>query len=504
MQGGVYVPPTDKVPPNPYLAHRPDRDVTATSGKRLTLVNPAYMTRQVHELAKEQYGTRGRITSFNPIRPENAPDAWEAKALRAFETGVKEVVSVEVMGEETYLRLMRPLRTEASCLKCHAAQGYKEGDIRGGISVSVPFAAYAAATREQRLTLTLAHLLIGCLGLVGLWTGFARMRRYTEALKESEEQLRTLITATPDIICFKDGMGRWLEANDADLELFSLTDVDYRGKTGSELAEFTDPIYRQAFLACETTDEKAWQARSISRSEEVIPKPDGTVTVYDVIKVPLFEADETRKGLIVLGRDITERKQLEETLQKTLRFQNIIMHIATEFINVPLEHFDEYIDKSLAAVSAFLQVDRAYVFQYDFHKGIMVNTHEWCAEGISPEIDNLQAVPIDLFPEWINTHRHGGSIHISSVSELPGGNLKDILQAQNIQSLITFPLMIEGDCLGFVGFDAVREQKKWTEDEISILKVLAELYTNVEKFKRTEEEKAVLQDQLRQAQKLRS
>ena len=72
--GGVYVPITKKTPPSPYLSHIKDRDITSLSGRKLTLVNPAYMTRQVHELAADQYGVRGHITSLKPLRPENKPD----------------------------------------------------------------------------------------------------------------------------------------------------------------------------------------------------------------------------------------------------------------------------------------------------------------------------------------------------------------------------------------------------------------------------------------------
>lgn len=134
------------------------------------------------------------------------------------------------------------------------------------------------------------------------------------ALQESESQLRTLINATPDIICFKDGQGRWLQANDADLELFALTGVDYRGKTDSELADFTAPMYRKAFLACEESDERAWRNRRTLRCEEAIPRMDGTTAIYDVIKVPLHLDDGTRRGLIILGRDITDRKRVEQKL----------------------------------------------------------------------------------------------------------------------------------------------------------------------------------------------
>ena len=139
------------------------------------------------------------------------------------------------------------------------------------------------------------------------------------------ERLRTLINATPDIICFKDGAGRWLEANRADLELFRLTEVDYRGRTDSELAEYTAPLYREAFLACEASDEEAWRAGGVSRGEEVIPTAEGEEKVYDVIKVPLFHHDGSRKGLVVLGRDVTERKRAEAALERSMAEWNYAM-----------------------------------------------------------------------------------------------------------------------------------------------------------------------------------
>ena len=139
IHGGVYVPVSEHTPPNPYLANVPNRDVETTSGLKLTLVNPAYMTRQVHELGLADYGLRGHITSLNPLRPENAPDEWERKSLEEFNRGKDEVWSLEKINDKVYLRYMRPFLVDSSCLKCHAHQGYKVGDIRGGISVSCPW-----------------------------------------------------------------------------------------------------------------------------------------------------------------------------------------------------------------------------------------------------------------------------------------------------------------------------------------------------------------------------
>jgi PAS domain S-box-containing protein len=136
-----------------------------------------------------------------------------------------------------------------------------------------------------------------------------------ESLRESEERLRSLIDATPDIVCFKDGEGRWLEANKATLEIFGLCGVDYRGKKDCELAEHTG-FYREAFLACEDSDNSVWEKGAVSHEEAAICRPDGVTRIYDVIKGPTFHDDGKRKGLVVLGRDITKRKQIEESLRE--------------------------------------------------------------------------------------------------------------------------------------------------------------------------------------------
>jgi len=132
-------------------------------------------------------------------------------------------------------------------------------------------------------------------------------------LAETGMQLRTLINAMPDIVCFKDGQGRWLEANDFVVQLFELESFDYRGKTNSEIAAYQD-FYSEALLDCESHDEIAWQARKMIRIELVIPRPDGAMLTFDIIKVPLFGPNGSRKGLVMVGRDITQRKRSEERL----------------------------------------------------------------------------------------------------------------------------------------------------------------------------------------------
>jgi hypothetical protein len=187
--GGVYASVTEETQPNPYL-NVPERNVMTPLGRPLTLINPAYMTRQVHELAEEKYGVLGHITSLNPIRPQNASDPWETEALQAFERGKTEVSSAEKMEGKEYMRLMRPLITEKGCLKCHAAQGYQLGDIRGGISVSVPMEPLWTILRMHVLTLVLGHVLLWLMGLVGVVMGTQRLRRSERERNRAAEALQ--------------------------------------------------------------------------------------------------------------------------------------------------------------------------------------------------------------------------------------------------------------------------------------------------------------------------
>lgn len=188
--GGVYVPVTEKTPPNPYLSHIPERDIVTPSGKRLTLMNPAYMTREAYGLMEKTDGVRGHITSLKPIRPENAPDPWEREALRAFEQGTDETSSISQMEGKTYYRRMYPFITEQPCLKCHAKQGYREGDVRGGLSISIPMEPLLAMEHRNIVTFILAHGLLWLLGLVGINYSMQRIKRSEQERREADEALR--------------------------------------------------------------------------------------------------------------------------------------------------------------------------------------------------------------------------------------------------------------------------------------------------------------------------
>jgi PAS domain S-box-containing protein len=187
--GGVYVPLSEATEPNPYLSHVPERDIVTPSGKSLTLMNPAYMMRQVNEYFSRYFGIAGHITSLKLMRPENAPDEWEQKALKVFDQGEPEYLEFTDFNGKPYLRLMQPLVAKKNCLKCHAHQGYKEGEIRGGISISVPMAPFISREKLEINEDIAGLALLWLLGLCGIVLGERVLGKRIRERDRAQEEL---------------------------------------------------------------------------------------------------------------------------------------------------------------------------------------------------------------------------------------------------------------------------------------------------------------------------
>jgi signal transduction histidine kinase len=193
--GGVYAKIRDSLPPNPYLADDGTRDILVGPDKvPYTKVNPAYMTRLVHEMGALTTGVVGHITSRNPIRPGNAADAWESEALSRMEAdpSLEEVYEVQSVDGRKRLRFIDTLAVEESCMSCHAFQGYKVGDQRGGISVTVPMAPFLLSADRTALELVVTHLGIWLMGTVIFMVFSVLLTRYVKERDTVALKLRDL------------------------------------------------------------------------------------------------------------------------------------------------------------------------------------------------------------------------------------------------------------------------------------------------------------------------
>ncbi|WP_409305754.1 diguanylate cyclase domain-containing protein [Peribacillus sp. SCS-155] len=149
----------------------------------------------------------------------------------------------------------------------------------------------------------------------------------SDDIQASEKQIRMLIDLIPELILLKDGLGRWILTNQLVLELYELGGRDYIGKTDMELAEMS-PQHREAFDYNIETDELAWEKRTELKIEKNILGQDGVMKVWEVIKTPIFDKNGRRHRMVIVSREVTERKKAEKALQLSeKRYRLIASHM---------------------------------------------------------------------------------------------------------------------------------------------------------------------------------
>lgn len=298
LHRAVYVPITPTTQPNEYLPTQ-NRDLTTDEGLQLTMVNPSYMTRQMSELAeKNKNGIQFHITSIKPIRPENQATEWEERWLKSFEHGIKEQGEFFRDGQITWFRFMAPLLAEASCLQCHTRQGNKEGDILGGLSVSLPYPSHT------HVSLYIIYSAMAALGMLLIFIGVI--------LYERKQHLfdATFNSPVPTSVTDKNHM--ILMANDAYWAEFGpLPDKQktikcYEHRPGQSCHTETCPLTKI-------------MNGSDNFSYEIIKEKDGELRHYIISAKPLLDTGGHPIGIVESFQDITKRKWAEKALEESKR-----------------------------------------------------------------------------------------------------------------------------------------------------------------------------------------
>jgi len=190
------------------------------------------------------------------------------------------------------------------------------------------------------------------------------------------------------------------------------------------------------------------------------------------------------KGFVLANsKDVTESMNIKKSMIRERKLQDLLLRMASTYININLSDVDNIINASLGEIGDFVSADRAYIFEYDFINQTTSNIYEWCSANIAPEIENLQEIPISAIPDWINAHRAKKSFIVQDTSKLkdtgPQG-LKAILEPQGIKSLIALPMLNADKLIGFVGFDSVKNLKTYSSTEETLLFVYSEILVNIE------------------------
>ncbi|MFW2374770.1 MAG: PAS domain S-box protein [Gammaproteobacteria bacterium] len=237
LHGGVYVKINQRTQPSPFLSHLPHRDLETTAGIKLTLMNPAFMMRQMTNEFESMFGIKGKITSEQPLNPANTADDWEVKALRSFAQGQNELLEQTDIDGAAYIRFMHSMQTTPDCVKCHDSLQYSQPGTHGGVSISIPLTPYLAATESTQQSMVTSHGLIWLVGLFGIsligrWNYQHKQQRYSAEtqLEKSHQEWNYAMDFLQDGIYLLDLDDTVVRANRAFFEMTGFTPEQVIGK----------------------------------------------------------------------------------------------------------------------------------------------------------------------------------------------------------------------------------------------------------------------------------
>ena len=317
-------------------------------------------------------------------------------------------------------------------------------------------------------------------------------------LREQRAQWRGLMEQLQEAVLITVG-GEVAYANPRAAALFGTSDTE--GLQGQSVYDLVAPGARAEV-----------QERLQSLEDEAANEPheyrtvgrDGEERVVQSQSVPVqYEGGE---AALTVVRDVTDWRETQRALTRQAHLERLIVEVSAGFIDTPIEGLDAAIEDALGTIGDFVGADRSYVFQFSGHPGAETsadattsNTHEWCAPGVESQKEDLQQIPCDHIGWWMEQIRTLNPLGISSVADLPDAAAaeQEMLEAQNVRSLVAFPMTHEGDLVGFVGFDAVKEPVDWDDETATILRVLGDAITSALQRKDVEERLRDREERLR-------
>ncbi|MDQ2070740.1 sensor domain-containing protein [Natronospira bacteriovora] len=301
----------------------------------------------------------------------------------------------------------------------------------------------------------------------------------------SDDFYRRLLEGVPDAVYVHDEQGHIIEANPAATSYTGYSHDELRGMSVSELNPYRSPEELSQLL--ETLVDSGERNRVFTAWHR---RRDGQEFPIEINLTPIVH--DGQKLFVAAVREISERMKLEQNIQQRIAFDRLLLDISTRLVNIDPNQVDEVINGLLRDIGHFFDSGRTYLFSIDLENETFSNTHEWYADGVAPEIDNLQDVPFDAFPWLIRRILNHEVAHIPDVEELPDSvaHEREEYKRQRIKSLVIVPVIRNGEPTGLFGLDAIWSKRYWNEDQRDNLRLLGQLIANAQ-------EAAGLAEQLR-------
>jgi PAS domain S-box-containing protein len=312
------------------------------------------------------------------------------------------------------------------------------------------------------------------------------IRRLSEELKVTEQKYQLIYENSPIGILYYDNQGAILDCNDKFLQIINSTREKLKKVNMLCLPDEKALKAVKEALAGKTGYYNSYY-RSIT-SNKVTPLRAVTTAMYD-------HSDRIIGG-IAIYEDMSEFKDTENRLQHHFRFERLISNISTRFVNCTMGEIDQVIENSLRLTCEFFDIGRGYIFTYDSDAGTITNTHEWCAPGVRSLKEKYQAFRLfdcsflDGFQNQTIDH-----YQISDLNEMPSevNEFRTILEEDETKGILLLPLFREGQAIGMFGYDSLTNSRVWTNEEISLLKVVGEIFSNALSRKEAEHQKILVE-----------
>jgi PAS domain S-box-containing protein len=322
------------------------------------------------------------------------------------------------------------------------------------------------------------------MGVLGIYEDITGRKQTEQELRDSQRMLQLVLDTIPVRVFWKDRDLTYLGCNrlfaaDAGVsspdEVIGQDDFKMGWREQAELYRADDR------RVMESTEPKI-------NYEEPQTTPDGKRIWLRTSKIPLRDERGATIGVLGTYEDITDNKRAEKTLGHRLAFEKLITDISSRFINLRPEEMDAAVNEALRDIGRFMDVDRSYVFLFREDGRSMDNTHEWCAEGIESHVARLKGLRVVDFPSVDGEIRRGQTA-VVRVAELGPDRAveKAEFEREGIQSLVLVPMYCRGQVLGFLGLDAVREARHFSDDSVSLLRIAGECLAGALDRRRYEE-----------------
>lgn len=331
MLGGVYAATGSASMPNQYIKAE-DRELVY-GRQKLTLVNHYQMTKNAYQIMSDSKGANilNRVVSLKPLNPDNKPDDWEQSALLNFEKGLEEFSEVAMMGGTPYLRVLKPYKMEQECMKCHESQGYKVGDVRGGISIGIPMTQYYASEARAIYTVIGTHIAMWFIGFGGIAFFSIRLMKNEKKRRYTEWKFKTLSD-------FAVNWEYWINV-DGDIVYMSPSALSITGYSVDEFIKNKELV--RAVVHPE--DQELYDSHvadfALMDSGELeyrIITKDGQVKWISHICGPIY-IDDQFLGRRITNRDVTDRKKLKAQLVQSQKMESLGLmagNVAHDFNNI--------------------------------------------------------------------------------------------------------------------------------------------------------------------------